>query len=233
MTEPISDEALAEWDEVGQLTAIRNIHMPLAVYHSFRARLTVAEARCVETVRRANEEIIARDRVIDERTAERDRLRKALEDVPIRTFTSVAWHGRHHRAGAVSMTDPITDAALAEIERIATAYEKALVGEDILEKLAYRAATSNPAVLLALIARLRAAERAREAEGWRPIETAPQDPWKPILVGTEAGGIPITVAFWEPVEKAFVRSWGDADPVEWATHWRPLPAPPAPRAEVG
>jgi hypothetical protein len=132
------------------------------------------------------------------------------------------------------MTAPITDAALAELERLLDKLEVLGVYEALTPRDWDRYVELTALVTLrALIARLRAAERAREAEGWRPIETAPQDPWKPILVGTEAGGIPITVAFWEPVEKAFVRSWGDADPVEWATHWRPLPAPPAPRAEVG
>jgi hypothetical protein len=79
----------------------------------------------------------------------------------------------------------------------------------------------------ALIARLRAAERAREAEGWEDILLAPHD-----------GTFVLVWCDHTPVVAFYAKAFGlDKEPA-WRpvveisrrlrpTHWRPLPAPPA------
>jgi hypothetical protein len=139
------------------------------------------------------------------------------------------------------MTAPITDAALAEIERLAAETNR---GEGPASAWRARAAryreVTNPDNLLALIARLRAAERAREAEGWQDISTAPKN--KPLWLtgfgwGDEKHGRWVTIGSYR--RYLHREGWHDFDHVPTSlytpTHWMPLDAaaPPAPRAEVG
>jgi hypothetical protein len=68
---------------------------------------------------------------------------------------------------------------------------------------------------------------AQEAEGWRPIETAPKDGTWILAVGLN--GLPETVR-WRTVYAHSVESpqWRNArygDDVHSLTHWMPLPAP--------
>ena len=72
--------------------------------------------------------------------------------------------------------------------------------------------------------------RRREAERWRPIETAPKD-------GTQILGCAISAPEYDPSVTAFVNDeWQTSDlddgqyvPATWTeaiSHWRPLPTPP-------
>jgi hypothetical protein len=62
-----------------------------------------------------------------------------------------------------------------------------------------------------------------DPEEWRPIETAPKD--REVLVFDEGA---IIVSLWVEDEQA----WWDNGPMRPPpTHWRPLPAPPAPTEE--
>jgi hypothetical protein len=136
------------------------------------------------------------------------------------------------------MTAPITDAALAELERLAT-HCAAGVWPNPLQHLDddLRVSVDRKVghLLLALIARLRAAERAREAEGWRSIETAPDD--RDVLLKRPAEGrmsarysIGAVRRFDDGGPPLFLDwHWADALP----TLWRDIEPPPAPRAEVG
>jgi hypothetical protein len=127
------------------------------------------------------------------------------------------------------MTAPITDAALAEIERLA----QEAMGRDGVLYVRYAAMAKLCQMLPAVTARLRAAELAREAEGWEDILLAPHDGTF-VLVWCDHTPV---VAFYE---KAFgfdkEPAWRPVIEISRRlrpTHWRPLPAPPAPRAEVG
>jgi hypothetical protein len=118
------------------------------------------------------------------------------------------------------MTAPITDAALAELERAADAWDASrLDGGDgfVTARTAYRQA-ARPEVIRALIGRLRAAEAAPMA---RPLEE-----WH------EEDG---DVLWWRfpAYEAPYVGSPLASDWPDYHTHWTPLGPLPAPRAEVG
>ncbi len=70
-----------------------------------------------------------------------------------------------------------------------------------------------------------------EADGWRPIESAPRDGTLILL----ARGERVTYGHWvrledaEDIDEPYWHSWDGGfltDPEYDATHWMPLPAPP-------
>jgi hypothetical protein len=120
---------------------------------------------------------------------------------------------------AIGMTAPITDAAIDE-----PLPDAALA---TLERMCRAGKRPHPHGVLRAIARLRAAERAREAEGWEDILLAPHD-----------GTFVLVWCDHTPVVAFYAKAFGlDKEPA-WRpvveisrrlrpTHWRPLPAPPA------
>lgn len=67
---------------------------------------------------------------------------------------------------------------------------------------------------------------------WQPIETAPKD-GRQILIATRSYIYGVTMAAWmeDVPEPAFMDDSGDS--YFDATHWMPLPAPPARSTQQG
>jgi hypothetical protein len=66
------------------------------------------------------------------------------------------------------------------------------------------------------------------ANGWRPISTAPEDEW--VLIAIHDGTV--GEAYWLADEEtgAQIWFWAGNTPVRYnhrPTHWQPLPPPPA------
>ena len=142
----------------------------------------------------------------------------------------------------VERDDPSPDVHDATGSVIATTMHSDLSRMEDGHNAAFIAA-ANPAAVLALLDRLRAAEA-----GWQPIETAPREPYE-IDVPMELGGIrrirmgPCVMLRGE-IEGEVIEAegcwsikndepgyWWNIDveePATWATHWRPLPAAPEP-----
>lgn len=77
----------------------------------------------------------------------------------------------------------------------------------------------------AVIALLSAARTQSQGEGWEPIETAPRDGEELLVWGMSIGR---RVASAKDVPRHEPYEWpGGWDFPTGATHWRPLPAPPA------
>jgi hypothetical protein len=73
------------------------------------------------------------------------------------------------------------------------------------------------------MARMRAALEAAERAAWQPIESAPKD-GTPVLLGSKRGDLwPMRVRAWSKLYDG----WRGGGTSCEATHWRPLPAPPA------
>jgi hypothetical protein len=79
------------------------------------------------------------------------------------------------------------------------------------------------------------------AEGWRPIETAPDD--RPFMVGLWVTNNKTGERWWETYiislddETGEAEGWPDGEPLPWVLRdfeaWRALPAPPAIRSGSG
>lgn len=78
-----------------------------------------------------------------------------------------------------------------------------------------------------------------DANGWRPIETAPKDGARVLVACLKNGRAQICVAWWHPAfawaDGADVAAWTDGTVADWRgeelaelspTHWMPLPAMP-------
>ena len=65
---------------------------------------------------------------------------------------------------------------------------------------------------------------------WQPIETAPKEPWKNVLLWN---GEDLIIGFYRPAFEVAVgphepEGWLQAFTIDrvWPTHWMPLPEPP-------
>ena len=71
----------------------------------------------------------------------------------------------------------------------------------------------------------------RKDMGWQPIETVPKDGTEIIMFSPTARAIDeTTIAKWDQERRRWIKRYfsGMADPWAWnATHWMPLPGPPA------
>ena len=78
---------------------------------------------------------------------------------------------------------------------------------------------------------LSAARTQSQGEGWEPIETAPRDGEELLVWGMSIGR---RVASAKDVPRHEPYEWpGGWDFPTGATHWRPLPAPPASQIKEG
>lgn len=90
----------------------------------------------------------------------------------------------------------------------------------------------DPTTVLSILSYIDELKRERDAAvgQWQPIETAPKEPGKELLLSLGSGKV-VTgrwgLGRYDRSRKAYNRTWVIGAHIEVApTHWRPLPAPP-------
>ena len=74
----------------------------------------------------------------------------------------------------------------------------------------------------------RAALAAAEAEAWRPIEEAPRGGTRVLVLMRDGHAV---TASWDDDYHGWISSIGG--PLQYVTHWSPLPAPPTQKGPPG